>query len=53
MWIDSPLEEVHETMLIEDGEHEAYAFDIEEGDELVLSIDASDPLDAVICDEGY
>jgi hypothetical protein len=37
--------------VIEGGEHEIHPFDMEEGDELVFSIDASDPLDVVICDE--
>jgi hypothetical protein len=50
--IDSPVEEVHETKLIDgEGGYEAYPFDMEEGDELVFSIDANDALDIVICDE--
>ena len=49
--IDSPIAEVHETKLIEGDEHEVYPFDMEAGDELVFSIDASDCLDIVICDE--
>ena len=50
--IDSPIEEVHETKLIDgDGGYDAYLFDMEEADELVFSIDANDYLDMVICDE--
>jgi hypothetical protein len=50
--IDSPVEEIHETKLIESDEHEVYPFNMEEGDELVFSIDAGDPLDVVVCDEA-
>jgi hypothetical protein len=49
--IDLPVDEIHETRLIERNEHEIYPFEMEEGDELVFSIDASDPLDVVVCDE--
>jgi len=49
--IDSPVEEIHETKLIEGGEHEMYPFDMNEGDELVFSADANDCLDLVICHE--
>lgn len=49
--IDSPVEEVHETKLVEGGEHEVYPFDMNEGDQLVFSIDANDFLDLVICNE--
>lgn len=49
--IDSPVEEVNETRVIEGDSHEIYPFEMEEGDELVFSIDASDPLDVVVCDE--
>lgn len=49
--IDSPVDEVHETKLIEGGEHEVYPFDMAEGDELVFAFDANDCLDIVICDE--
>lgn len=48
--IDLPVDEIHETRLIEGNEHEIYPFEMEEGDELVFSIDASDPLDVVVCD---
>jgi hypothetical protein len=50
--IDSPVEEIHETRLIEGDEHEIYPFEMKEGDELVFSVDASDPLDVVVCDEA-
>ena len=49
--IDSPIEELNETRLIDGGAHEIYPFEMEEGDELVFSIDASDPLDVVVCGE--
>ena len=49
--IESPSEEIHETKLIGGSEHEEYAFDMEEGDELVFSLVANDCLDVVICDE--
>ena len=49
--IDSPVEEINEITVIEGGSHEIYAFEMDEGDELVFSIDASDPLDVVVCDE--
>jgi hypothetical protein len=49
--IDSPVDEIHETRVIEGGSHEIYPFEMEEGDELVFSIDAGDPLDVVVCDE--
>jgi hypothetical protein len=49
--IDSPVEEINETKVIQGGEHELYPFNMEEGDELVFSVDASDPLDVVVCDE--
>lgn len=49
--IDSPIAEVHETKLIDGGEHEVYPFDMDAGDELVFSIDANDCLDIAICDE--
>jgi hypothetical protein len=49
--IDSPVEEINETRVIEGGSHEVYAFEMEEDDELVFSIDPSDPLDVVVCDE--
>ncbi|MBY0504424.1 MAG: HNH endonuclease [Bryobacteraceae bacterium] len=49
--IESPVEEIHETKLIEGSENEEYPFDMDEGDELVFSLDANDFLDVVICDE--
>lgn len=49
--IDSPVEQIHETKLVGGSSHEVYPFNMEEGDELVFSIDANDYLDAVICDE--
>lgn len=49
--IESPAEEVHETKLIEGDGNEVYAFDMEEGDELVFSLEANDYIDAVICEE--
>jgi hypothetical protein len=49
--IESPVEERHETKLIQGDSHEEYPFDMEEGDELVFSIDANDCLDAAICEE--
>jgi hypothetical protein len=49
--IDSPVDEVHETRLIEGNTHEIYPFDMGDGDELVFSIDTRDPLDVVVCDE--
>lgn len=49
--IESPVEEVHESKLIDADEHEEYPFDMEDGDALVFSINAEDCLDAVICDE--
>lgn len=49
--LDSPVEELRETKVIEGGEHEAYPFDMTRGQELVFSIDANDDLDLVICDE--
>jgi hypothetical protein len=49
--IESPLEEVHETKLIDGNDNEEYAFDMEEDHELVFSIDANDYIDAVICEE--
>lgn len=49
--IDSPVEEIHETRMIEGDSHEIYPFEMDVGDELVFSIDASDPLDVVVCDE--
>lgn len=49
--IESPIEEVHETKLIEGNEHEEYPFDMQEGDELIFSIKASDCVDAVISDD--
>jgi hypothetical protein len=48
--IESPIEEIHETKLIEANENEEYPFDMEEGDELVFSIEASSHLDVVLCD---
>ncbi len=45
------MEEIHETKLIQRGEHEPYLFDMNGGDELVFSIDANDCLDLVICHE--
>lgn len=50
--IDSPVDEIYETRVIEGNEHEIYSFGMEEGDDLVFSIDASDPLDVVVCKEG-
>lgn len=49
--IDSPLEELHETRIIDGDVHEEYAFDMERGQELVFSIEANDALDLVICKE--
>lgn len=49
--IESPVEELHETKLIDANSHETYEFEMEEGDELIFSIAANDYLDAVICDE--
>jgi hypothetical protein len=49
--IDSPVDEIHETRIIEGNEHDLYSFEMQEGDELVFSIDASDPLAVVVCDE--
>jgi hypothetical protein len=48
--IESPGDDVHETKLIEADGHETYEFDMEQGDELVFSIEANDYLDLVICD---
>jgi hypothetical protein len=50
--IESPIEEIHEAKLIEGNENEEYPFDMEEGDELVFSIEAASPLDVVICDDA-
>lgn len=47
--IDSPLEELSETIVIRGGQHEAYPFDMKRGQELVFAIDANDELDLVIC----
>ena len=49
--IDSPVEEIHETRTIEGDSHEIYVFEMDEGDELVFSIEASDPLDVVLYHE--
>lgn len=49
--IDEPLDEVHETKEIEGNGNEEYAFELEEGNELVFSISANDYLDAVICEQ--
>lgn len=49
--IESPVEEIHETKLIEGDDNEQYPFDMDEGDELVFSLDANDFLDVVICEE--
>ncbi|MFO0453672.1 MAG: HNH endonuclease [Pseudomonadota bacterium] len=49
--IEAPVEEVHETKLIDGNGNEEYPFDMDEGDELVFSIDANDYLDLVICEE--
>jgi len=49
--IDSPVEEFQETKLIEAGGDEIYEFDMEEGDELVFSVDAEECVDLVICEE--
>ena len=50
--VESPIEEVHETKLIDGNGHETYQFDMGRGDELVFSIEANDYLDAVICEEA-
>ena len=50
--LDCPLEELYETKKIRGEEHEEYPFDMEEGDELVFSIDATKPVDAAICDDA-
>lgn len=50
--IESPVEELRETKVIEGGEHEEYPFDMKRGEELVFSIESNDALDLVICDEG-
>lgn len=49
--IESPLEEIHETKFIEGDDNEEYSFEMNEGDELVFSLDANDSLDVVICDD--
>lgn len=49
--IDSPVGQVTETREIEGRSHEIYRFEMEEGNELVFSIDATNPLDVVVCDE--
>jgi hypothetical protein len=49
--IDSPVDEINETRVIEGDSHELYAFEMQESDELVFSIDASDPLEVLVCDE--
>jgi hypothetical protein len=47
--IESPLEELSETIVIRGGKHEEYPFDMKRGQELVFAIDANDELDIVIC----
>ncbi len=47
--IESPLEELSETIVIRGGKHEEYPFDIKRGQELVFAIEANDELDLVIC----
>jgi hypothetical protein len=50
--IDSPVEVINETRVIEaDGGFEIYPFEMDEGQELVFSVDANDALDVVVCDE--
>lgn len=49
--IESPLEELSETIVIRGGKHEEYPFDMMRGQELVFGIDADDELDLVICHE--
>jgi hypothetical protein len=50
--IDSPFEEINETRVIEGDSHEIYSFAMDENDELVFSIDTSNPLDVVVCDQA-
>lgn len=49
--IDSPIEEIQETKVIDADDHEIYEFDMEEGDDLVFSVDAEECVDLVICEE--
>jgi len=50
--IESPLDELHETRLIDGDTHAEYPFDMKRSQELVFSIEADDALDLVICQEG-
>lgn len=49
--IGSPVHGINETKVIEGGTHEIYPVEMGEGDEIVFSIGASDPMDVVVCDE--
>ncbi|MDR3741840.1 MAG: HNH endonuclease signature motif containing protein [Terracidiphilus sp.] len=49
--IESPLDELHETRLIDGDTHAEYPFDMKRSQELVFSIKANDALDLVICRE--
>jgi hypothetical protein len=49
--IESPLDELHETRLIDGDTHAEYPFDMKRSQELVFSIEANDALDLIICRE--
>ena len=49
--IESPLDELHETRLIDGDTHAEYPSDMKRSQELVFSIEANDALDLVICRE--
>lgn len=49
--IEIPLQEFQETKLIDADGHEIYEFEMEEGDQLVFSVDAEDFVDLVVCEE--